>query len=118
MMEGTIELRGMKFFARHGCLESERLGGNDFVVDLRYGYDMEAACASDTLEDAVDYGRIYEVVAREMAVPSNLLEHVAARIADAVKAEFPALLWVEASVSKKNPPVGGECAWSTAIIRR
>ena len=29
---GTIELEGMEFHAHHGCLESEKVVGNDFVA--------------------------------------------------------------------------------------
>ena len=72
---GTIELEGMEFRANHGCLEREKVVGNDFVVDFRGEVNMTAAIESDNLEDAVNYALIYDIVAREMAVPSNLLEH-------------------------------------------
>ncbi|MBQ9462462.1 MAG: dihydroneopterin aldolase [Bacteroidales bacterium] len=118
MMADSIELLGMKFFARHGCLESERLEGNEFVVDFRCERDLTAAGVSDRLEDTLDYGKVYAVVAREMEVPSNLLENVAARIADALSREIPEIGHFELSVSKKNPPVGGECEWARICIRR
>lgn len=117
-MRGTIELLGMEFFARHGCLESERLEGNEFKVDFRCEYDTSAAEVTDDLGDTLDYSLVYAVVAREMAVPSMLLEHVAGRIADALKAEIPGLEHFEISVYKKNPPVGGKCEWAKVSTRR
>ena len=33
---GTIELEGMQFRAYHGCLETEKIAGNDFVVDFKF----------------------------------------------------------------------------------
>ena len=118
MMTGKIELTGMRFFARHGCLESERRDGNEFVVDFACDYDTSVAENSDDLLDTLDYSRVYAIVAREMETPSNLLEHVAGRIADALLAEIPELDHFEISVSKKNPPVGGECGWAKVSIRR
>lgn len=115
-MTGTVDLCGMEFFARHGCLESERLEGNTFVVDVRFQYDITAAAASDDLADAVNYAVIYDIVAAEMAVPSNLLEHVAARIAQAIRREFPQILSLSVCVAKKNPPVSGPAAWSKVTV--
>lgn len=117
-MKGTIELGGMRFRGYHGCLESEKTLGGDFVVDLRYGLDITEAAASDRLEDALDYSRVYGVVAACMERPSELLENLAARIADTLLAEFPQIEGLELKVSKKNPPLPGpvECS-SVTIIR-
>ena len=113
---GTIELEGMEFRANHGCLERETVIGNDFVVDFRGEVDMAAAVESDNLADAVNYALIYNVVAREMAQPSNLLEHVAGRIAKALKAEFPQFVSFSVRVSKKRPPVNGIVQWSRITV--
>ena len=118
MMDGRIELSGMRFFARHGCLESERQEGNEFLVDFSCDYDTSAAELTDNLADTLDYSRVYAIIAREMGVPSNLLEHVAGRIADALLEEIPELEHFEVSVYKKNPPVGGECKWAKVTTRR
>ena len=113
---GTIELEGMEFRAHHGCLEHEKVVGNDFVVDFRGDVDMAAAMESDNLEDAVNYALIYNVVAREMVQPSDLLEHVAGRILKALEAEFPQLVSFSVRVSKKRPPVDGIVQWSRITV--
>lgn len=118
MMKGRIELLGMHFFSRHGCLEKERLHGNEFKVDFSCDWDTSAAELSDELEDTLDYSQVYSIIAREMARPSKLLEHVAGRIADALKQEVPGMEHFEISVYKKNPPVRGECEWAKISIRR
>lgn len=114
----TIELRGMHFRARHGCLESERAFGGEFSVDVRLECDCSRAEASDCLEDTVDYSRVYAIVAEEMAVPRNLLEAVAGAIADRVRGAFPRVGEVEVRVGKMNPPVGGDCDWAWVTVRR
>jgi dihydroneopterin aldolase len=116
IMKGTLELEGMEFRANHGCLERERTAGNDFVVDFRGEMDMSAAAGSDSLEDAVNYAHIYEVVAEEMAQPSDLLEHVAGRIVKALAARFPEFTSFSVRVSKRRPPVAGIVQWSRVTL--
>lgn len=113
---GTIELEGMEFRANHGCLDREKIIGNEFIVDFRGEVNMAAAIESDNLEDAVNYALIYNVVAREMAQPSNLLEHIAGRIVKALEAEFPQFVSFSVRVSKKRPPVNGIVQWSRITL--
>ena len=106
----------MEFRAYHGCLEREKIAGNDFVVDFRGEMDMSAAAENDRLEDAVNYALIYDVVAEEMAKPSDLLEHVAGRIIKALKEKFPEFIRFSVRVSKKRPPVNGVVQWSRVTL--
>ena len=113
---GTLELEGMEFRAHHGCLEREKIVGNDFIVDFRGDIDMAAAAESDNLEDAVNYALIYDVVAEEMAKPSDLLEHVAGRIVKALEERFPEFISFSVRVSKRRPPVSGIVQWSRITL--
>lgn len=102
----------MSFRAYHGCREDEKVNGNTFSVDLS-GEFVSCAAESDCLEDTLNYGKVYEIVAAVMlGERCNLLETLAARIVDAVRAAFPEFLHVKVCVSKKNPPVAGPCEWS------
>ena len=117
-MNGIIELSGMKFHAFHGCLPVEREKGAEYVVDFKCRCDIGAAALSDRLEDTVDYGRIYRLVATVMAHPSNLLEKVASDIAGSIQAEFPRLEWLSVRVAKLAPPVEGPCECSAVTVER
>lgn len=111
-----VRLTGMEFKAFHGCLESERTEGNRFGVDVEYDYDLSAAAMSDDIADAVDYSMIYDIVRREMEIPSNLLENVAYRISVAVRKTFPSITSGRVTVTKYNPPVGGKTESSSVTI--
>ena len=115
---GILELEGMEFRANHGCLERERIVGNDFVVDFRGETHMSAAAESDNLEDAVNYALIYDVIADEIAKPSDLLEHVAGRIVKAIEARFPEFVRFSVRVSKRRPPVSGIVQWSRITLHK
>ena len=113
---GTIELEGMEFKAYHGCLEQEKIRGNSFTVDFKGELDLSAAAESDNLNDTLNYGEIYEIVAEEMSVPSELLENVAGRIMKAIESRLPQLVTFSIRVSKKKPPVDGVAQWSRVTL--
>ena len=113
---GIIELEGMEFKAYHGCLEQEKIRGNSFTVDFHGELDLSAAAESDNLNDTLNYADIYEIVAYEMSVPSELLENVAGRIMTAIEKSFPQLVRFSVRVSKKRPPVEGVTQWSRVTL--
>lgn len=113
---GSISLEAMQFMAYHGVLPEERQDGNLFLVDFKCTYDIGKAMISDDLADTLDYGHIHAIVAEEMAVPSNLLEHVAGRIASRIASEHPVIVSFAVTVSKQNPPVQGRAEWSRVTV--
>lgn len=113
---GIIELEGMEFKAYHGCLDQEKVRGNTFTVDFRGELDLSAAAESDNLADTLNYGEIYEIVADEMTIPSELLENVAGRIVKAIERRFPELISFSVRISKKRPPVDGVAQWSRVTL--
>jgi dihydroneopterin aldolase len=63
---------------------------------------------TDELTDTVDYVHLNRIVVEEMAIRSKLLEHVAHRIIKRIFNELPAVSRILLSVSKINPPIGGD----------
>ena len=103
-----IELEEMEFYAFHGCFKEEQRVGNKFRVNISFCADCTAACQSDSILDAVNYVRIYDITKREMSQTSHLIEHVANRIVQSITLEFPQISGLKVKVSKVNPPVGGQ----------
>ena len=104
-MADRIELRGLTVRGNHGVFEHERRDGQDFVVDVTVWIDLAAAAASDDLADTVDYGALAQLAADIVAgPPRNLIETVAAEIADAVMAD-QRLHAVEVVVHKPDAPI-------------
>lgn len=98
----------MRFYSHHGCFEEEQVIGTNFEVDVAMAVDTSLAQKSDNLADTVNYLSVYQVVKREMAKPSHLLEHVADRVGEAILAEFAMVGEVKVRLSKLNPPLGGQ----------
>ena len=100
----TIELRQLRFFAYHGLFPGENRVGTDFEVDLSASYDNPKSTINK-LTDTINYVRLYEIVKKRMAVPTNLLETIAMEIAETIKQEFSAVNNIEISIYKLNPPI-------------
>lgn len=115
---GIIEIEGMHFYAFHGHFESEQRVGNDFIVALKIETDCSLASISDNLDDALNYQTVYEIIKKEMSIPSHLLENVAKRILDSLYLNFESLKRAEVKISKMNPPMGGEIEKVSVILSR
>jgi dihydroneopterin aldolase len=103
-----IELKEMIFHAYHGVMEQERKVGNTYTVDLKIYFDFREAMRTDDLTHTIHYASVYEIVKQEMAVPSQLIEHVAGRILKHLRDVFPQIEVIEIRLAKKNPPFGGD----------
>ena len=115
-VETYIELKELRFYAYHGVLPQERRVGGWFRVTLRVGYDWSRAAKTDLVGETLNYAELYQLVDREMAVPSQLLEHVAGRIATSVGAHHPDITSIDLWVTKENPPMGAECQGATVEL--
>ena len=51
-----------------------------------------------------------------MAIPSDLIEHVAWRIKHALQLSFPQATDIRVAVAKKNPPLSLQVAWAEVEI--
>lgn len=111
-----IELNGMRFHACHGCFAEEKVKGGEFVVDFCAEYDFGKAGITDCIDDTLDYGPVYKIVAEEMAQTSNLIENVATRIVDRISESYPAIDCFTVKVTKMSPPVGGPCDSASVTI--
>ncbi len=105
---GTIKLKNIRTFSYHGCLVEEGKIGSDYSVNLEVKTDLRKSCISDDLADTVDYVLLNQIVVEEMAIRSDLLEHVAYRIIIRIFAEAPSVSRIKIGVSKINPPIGGD----------
>ena len=103
-----ITIKNMEFYAFHGCFEEERQIGTHFSVDISFETSSLKAEQTDNVEDTVDYSKVYQVIKQEMSKSSCLLEHIARRIINEVKLQFPAIENIKVEVKKLNPPVGGK----------
>ena len=100
-----IAIRGLRVFAHHGVLDSERTGGQNFLIDVTVHLDTREAAAADDLTRTLDYGDLALAVHQRISEERwNLIERVAQRVAE-LALENPAAERVEVTVRKPEAPI-------------
>ena len=94
-MTGKVILEGLEFHAYHGVYPQERSSGNKFEVDVSVETEIDSTAFADDLTGTINYENLYDVVKKEMARPSKLLERVGHSIAEQILATFPQALSVQ-----------------------
>lgn len=113
----TIEVDRVRLYAFHGVSTQEQTVGNEFEVSVAVSYPPSViAAVSDGLDDTISYAEIVDIIKKEMKIPSQLLEHVAGRIAGALLTRWPAIASGYVKVSKIAPPISAQLASASVTI--
>ncbi len=105
-MKFKAKLKSIKLFGYHGVLPEEQEKGQDFLIDLTFGFIKQNP--EDKIEATIDYAQVYRVAEETFkATRYNLLENLAQDIANAVLDSFSPIIKVKVAVSKINPPIKG-----------
>ena len=115
---GIIKVENIKLYAFHGCLNEEALIGSDYIIDVTVTADLSKSSQTDDLNDTVDYVLLNKIVKEEMAIRSKLLEEVGQRILDRIFKESYLVTKAIVSVSKLNPPIGGNVEKVTILLSK
>ena len=81
---GLITVEGIRVFAYHGHLPEEAVLGGHFIINVWLESDTVEVEKTDDLKHTVDYVKIIAIVKEQMAIRSNMIEHSAKRIVDAI----------------------------------
>lgn len=109
LRQSSIFIDRLRLYARHGVMAQEQAVGAEFVVSLRVQYDISRAMATDDVAATLSYADLCRTVEQQMAEPSHLLEHAAARIASAIFTQYPQATALDLRLTKVNPPMGADC---------
>ena len=115
---GVIEVKNIKIYTNHGCLEEEAKIGSEYRVDIKVNADLSKSSKTDDLLDTVDYVHLNKIAFEEMAIRSKLLEEVAQRMLTRIFAEIPMVKKAKVSVAKINPPIGGNVAEVAIVLTK
>ena len=100
-----VELQHIKFFAYHGLYDFERTKGGDFLVDVLIdAVDNETY---STIEDVLDYEKVYAILKHQMETPQLFIEEVARLIKTDLINSFATANYIKVSVTKCAPPIQG-----------
>lgn len=115
---GIIKVENIRVYAHHGCLAEETIIGSNYRVDVSVRACLEKSSKTDALSDTVDYVTLNAIVVKEINIASKLLETVVQRIISRIFDECPDVEWASVSVSKLNPPIGGDVEKVTVVLEQ
>lgn len=107
-MLNKIIIEDLRIYAFHGVMPQERKTGAYFIINAELETDFTSAMKTDDLEGTVSYADVYEIIKREMATSSKLLEHVGGRIIHSLFDELPSISAIRLRLMKENPPMGAD----------
>ena len=99
-----ITVEGIRLYAYHGHLPGEAKLGGHFIVNVWVTADTFEVEKTDELSDTVDYAKIIAIVKEQMAIRSDMIEHPAKRIVDAIL-PLNKVQKVKVEVEKIQPPI-------------
>jgi dihydroneopterin aldolase len=115
--EVAIDIEGLELRGYHGALEEEQETGQPFVFDITL-VAHDAGVRSDQLADTVDYTAVVErIQALNSRRRFNLIEALAAAIADDLLAAFP-VSRVRVRVRKPEVRLGAPVEHTAATVER
>ena len=103
----TVFIKNLSMYGVHGVSVEERAKEQEFLMDITVELDTRTACATDRLEDTVDWWRLLEI-ARESVERKTyyLIEKLADVIAKKIL-EDKKVSKVSITIHKKEPlPTG------------
>lgn len=114
-MMQELFIEDIRLHAYHGCLDEEGRIGGKYRIDIKAVADFSECAETDDLTKTVDYVIVYDLVKAEMAIRSKLIETVAKRIALKLQEQYSWVSSWEVSLTKFNPPVGGNLGQSRIV---
>ena len=118
MSEVVIEVHGLELLGYHGALEEEQRSGQRFVFDVTLAAH-DAGVRSDQLADTVDYTAVVARI-RDLSAARrfNLIEALAAAVADDLLEHFPVVSRVRVRVRKPEVQLDAPVDYTAATIVR
>ncbi|HMK02734.1 MAG TPA: dihydroneopterin aldolase [Ferruginibacter sp.] len=99
----TLHLHNLNFFSYHGLYEEEKILGNEYEVNADVMFDEKNIISS--INETINYAKIFEVIKQRMNIPTALLETVAQDLAKQIQVIDPRIKTISITIKKKNPPI-------------
>ncbi len=101
-----VQLNGIHLYGFHGVSAEEQNVGSWFQIDLDLDVNISSvALIDDDLSGTIDHSAALRIVTREFAITSQLLEHLAHRIAKSLFEYSEDIRQVHIKIQKMTPPL-------------
>ena len=117
-MEEKVVLKDITVFGYYGVSPIERKIGQKLQIDVEYYHDFTKASMTDSLEDTVNYERVYTKIMQTVENNKfNLLETLADAICREVLENFP-VFKIRTEIRKLTLPFPNNLSYVAVVIER
>ncbi len=118
MLEEKIVLKGITVFGYYGVSPTEREIGQKLELDVEFYHDFTKAVVTDSLEDTVNYERVYAKVMETVETNRfSLLETLGDAICRAILVDFP-VRRVKTTIRKLTLPFPNNLSHVELVVER
>ena len=103
----AIHIKDINLWAHVGVLESERINGQRFVLDISFWLDLEESSKNDQLEKSIDYSEVIRVVQRlSFDIRCLTIEYFSDQILNLLESLYGSVP-IHILLTKCSPPIDG-----------
>ncbi|MFA6308776.1 MAG: dihydroneopterin aldolase [Clostridia bacterium] len=114
-----IVIKNMELYGFHGVLDEERVNGQNFFVDVELKLKLNKASSTDSLEDTVDYSKIFGLISDINEFSKfRLIEKFAGTICKEILARFEKVIEIKVKVRKPEAPIDFEFDYIEVELKR
>ena len=114
-----IIIKGLQLYAFHGVMESAKLHGQPFFIDLTAEANLNRVAVNDNIDETVNYAQLIRVVQNVFtSAKFNTIERAAQVICDAVLRNYPLVKRVNVVVKKPQAPVSCNVEYVAVELER
>jgi FolB domain-containing protein len=118
MTNGWLAVEGIRVRCIIGVGDAERQAPQELIVDYRVRVDFDAAAATDSIEDAVDYRVLTRRMVEAVEASSyRLVETLAARLCQIALGEFAGVREIRVEVEKPGALAAGAVRAIASLAR-
>jgi dihydroneopterin aldolase len=99
-----IHLEQLHFYSFHGLYQEEKLIGNDYTVDIILDHQPTKKIIH-SIEETIDYSKVYEMIVQRMKTPTDLLETIATEFCYEIMKKYDSVQNIHFSIKKLHPPI-------------
>lgn len=96
-------LENLEFFAYHGMYDFEKVKGGKFKIDVFLTENVLDSKTFESINDVLDYEKVFSIVKTEMEKPRDFIETVAQSIINQLKTDYNHLENISVKITKYNP---------------
>ena len=103
----AIHIKDINLWAHVGVLESERINGQSFILDITFWLDLDEASKLDQLDKSIDYSQVVKAIQKlAFEIKCLTIEYFSDQILNLLESLYGQIP-VNILLKKCSPPIDG-----------